>query len=284
MKANSNDKRKGGSGFKHSKRLGQNFLTDYSVVGEIVDGSDVDEDTLVIEIGPGEGVLTEALADRAGHVIAIELDDRLIPVLRVRLYDRDNVEIIHGDVLETDLKGIISDALAERNLSAVRIVGNLPYYITTPIIMKLLEENIPADSITVMVQKEVGERLIAEPGGKKTGAISYTVHYYCETRGICDVGRECFDPVPKVDSMVIRLDRREAPPVECRDADRMFRCVKAGFMMRRKTLVNALAQLGCYSRDELIERLEAAGIEPGRRAESLTLEEFARLSNELDRA
>lgn len=280
MKKKESVKRKS-TGFKHSKKLGQNFLTDSRVIDEIVRGSGVDGDTLVIEIGPGEGALTEALADEAGRVIAIELDERLIPVLRVRLYDRKNVEIIQGDILETDLKGIIRDALTESGLVKVRIVGNLPYYITTPIIMKLLEENIPADSITVMVQKEVGERLVAVPGERNTGAVTYAVNFYCETVKLMDVGRECFDPVPKVDSMVIRLDRRSEPPIECDDYDRMFRCIKTGFMMRRKTLLNALSTLPAYDRETLATELETAGIDMGRRAESLTLEEFATLANRL---
>ena len=268
-------------GFRHSKKLGQNFLTDMDVVREIAQGCGAGEDTLVIEIGPGEGVLTEELADVAGHVTSIELDERLLPILRVRLFNKDNVEFIQGDILETDLNKLIPEQLAAYNLSEARIAGNLPYYITTPIIMKLLEENVPAESITIMVQKEVGDRLAAEPGGKDTGAITYAVHYYCEVTKLLDVGRECFDPMPKVDSTVIRLDKRKAPPVETDDVDRMFRIIKAGFMMRRKTLLNSLSVLPNYDKDGIAAGLEAAGIEANRRAESLTLSEFATLANVL---
>lgn len=266
------------------KGLGQNFLIDEDVVSEIVKGSGAGPEDLVIEIGPGRGALTEALANTAGRVIAIELDERMIPGLRVRLFDKDNVEIIHADVLEIDINALIAGAREAGRPETVRIIGNLPYYITTPIIMKLLEENIEADSITVMVQKEVGERLIAEPGVRSAGAITYTVNYYCEARSICEVPRTAFEPQPKVDSMVIRLDRRREPPVKAEDADRMFRCIKAGFMMRRKTMANALTALPAYGKADIERALLNAGIDPARRAESLTMEEFARLSDELPEA
>ena len=271
-------------GFRHQKRLGQNFLTDMDVVSGIAAGSGADKDTLVIEIGPGEGVLTEELAGVAGHVTAVELDERLIPILRVRLFNKNNVDILQGDILETDLSRLIPEKLALYGLKEARIVGNLPYYITTPIIMKLLEEDVPATSITVMVQKEVGERLVAPPGGKDTGAITYAVQYYCRVAPLLEVGKECFDPVPKVDSMVIRLDRRQEPAVRTEDPERMFRIIKAGFMMRRKTLLNALQTLPAYDRDGIEAGLLQAGIDPMRRAESLTLEEFARLADVLKEA
>ncbi|MBR0373458.1 MAG: 16S rRNA (adenine(1518)-N(6)/adenine(1519)-N(6))-dimethyltransferase RsmA [Mogibacterium sp.] len=271
-------------GFRHQKKLGQNFLTDPEIVRGIAAASGADRDTLVIEIGPGEGVLTEALSDLAGHVTAIELDERLLPILRVRLFNRDNIDIVQGDILQTDLNTLIPERLAAYGLSEARIVGNLPYYITTPILMKLLEENVPAGSVTVMVQKEVGERLAAAPGSRDAGAITYTVHYYCTVTPILEVGRECFTPAPKVDSVVVRLDRRDAPPVETADPDRMFRLIKTGFMQRRKTLLNALSALPMYTREDLTAALAAAGIDPSRRAESLTLQDFARLADELTEA
>ena len=267
--------------FQHDKRLGQNFLTDMETVYAIADGSGIGPDTLVIEIGPGEGVLTEALAEKAGHVTAIELDERLIPILRVKLYNKENVDIIHGDILETDLNVLIPELLARYELSEARIVGNLPYYITTPIIMKLLEERTPVTSITVMVQKEVGDRLAAAPGEKNTGAITYTVHYYSSVSEICDVDKSCFDPVPKVDSVVIRLDIRDEAPVKPKDPEKMFMLIKYGFMMRRKTLLNSLAAIPAYDKDAVARGLEAAGIDANRRAESLTLSEFAALSDVL---
>lgn len=271
--------------FHHSKKLGQNFLTDRGVVEDIAIGSQVDADTLVIEIGPGQGVLTEELAQYAGGLYAVELDDRLIPYLRTRFALQDHVEIIHGDILEIDLEALIQKGKEDFDLSKVRVVGNLPYYITTPIIMKLLESGIPFESITIMMQKEVAERLMAEPGTKNTGAITYAVQYRCTVDKICDADRTCFDPAPKVDSMVLRLNLRPAPPVHPADETFFFRCIKAGFMMRRKTLLNSLTCLNAldssyhFDKADVQEALESCGIEANRRAESLTMEEFEKLSN-----
>lgn len=264
-----------------SKSLGQNFLIDEDVIEAIVEGSDVTSDSLVIEIGPGTGVLTCPLADRAGRVVAVELDDRMIEPLRVKTFSYGNVEVIHGDILEVDLNEIIKTNLEKYDLKTVRVVGNLPYYITTPIIMKLLEMGTAADSITAMMQKEVGDRIAAKPGTKLAGAITYSVHYYSEVSKVVDAGSECFYPAPKVDSVVLRMDILGEKPVKVKNEEFFFRCIKAGFAQRRKTLLNSLMTLGGYEKETIASALEAAGIEANRRAESLSMEEFAKLADEL---
>lgn len=269
----------GYGGVRPSKGLGQNFLIDEEVIAAIVEGSGASEDALVIEIGPGTGALTLPLAERAGHLVAVELDDKLIEPLRVKTFGMDNVEIIHEDILKVDLDSLISTNLNERGLKNVRVVGNLPYYITTPIIMKLLETAHGIDSITVMMQKEVGDRIAAEPGDRMSGAITYSVHYYSEVSKVVEVPRECFYPAPKVDSVVLRLDVRQAPSVETKNRDLMFKCVKAGFSQRRKTLLNSLSSMEGCSKETAATALDAAGIESSRRAETLTLEEFAKLAD-----
>ena len=271
-------------GLRPSKSLGQNFLVDEGVIEAIVDGSGVSSDTLVIEIGPGTGALTLPLAERAGHLIAVELDERMLEGLRVKTFSLGNVDIIHGDILKVDLRKLAEEALDRYGLSEVRIVGNLPYYITTPIIMKLLESDTGAASITVMMQKEVGDRIAAEPGTKPAGAITYPVHYYSEVTEIVEAPRECFYPSPKVDSVVLRLDLRHEPAVSVRDRDFFFRCVRAGFAQRRKTLLNSLMSLGDYDKTTVAEALAAAGIDQNRRAESLSMEEFALLADSLQEA
>ena len=272
------------SGVRPRKSLGQNFLIDEEVIAAIIEASGVTKDTLVLEIGPGTGALTLPLAEQAGHVIAVDLDPDMIDGLRVKTFGLDNVDLILGDILETDIRKITEKSMEEHGLSELRIIGNLPYYITTPIIMKLLEAGTGAKSITVMMQKEVGDRIAAEPGTRASGAITYPVHYYAEVTEICVVPRECFYPVPGVDSVVLRLDLRDEPPVKVASEEMLMRCVKAGFSMRRKTLLNALASLDGYDKNSLSEALIAAGIDPGRRAETLTLEEFARLSDSLQEA
>ncbi len=267
-----------------TKSLGQNFLIDEDAIWAIVDGSEVDKDTLVIEIGPGPGALTCPLAEEAGRVVAIELDERMIEPLRVKTFSYGNVEVIHGDILEVDLNAIIEKNLKEYGLKTVRVVGNLPYYITTPIIMKLLEMGTAANSITAMMQKEVGDRIAAEPGTKLSGAITYSVHYYSTVSKIIDVGRESFYPAPKVDSVVLRMDLRESKAVAVKDEDFFFRCIKAGFAQRRKTLLNSLMTLDGYDKEVIATALETAGIEANRRAESLNMEEFARLAEALQGA
>lgn len=278
----SKNKGAGPSGtIRPSKSLGQNFLIDEEVIQAIIDGSDVTEDSLVIEIGPGTGVLTCPLAERAGRVVAVELDDRMIEPLRVKTFSYGNVEVIHGDILEVDLNEVIKSNLEKYNLSTVRVVGNLPYYITTPIIMKLLEMGTAADSITAMMQKEVGDRIAAQPGTKLAGAITYSVHYYAEVSKVVDAGSECFYPAPKVDSVVLRMDLLDEKPVQVKDEGFFFRCIKAGFAQRRKTLLNSLTTLGDYDKTTITNALGAAGIETNRRAESLSMEEFARLADSL---
>ncbi len=271
----------GSKHIKPLKSLGQNFLIDEEVIAEIVNGSGVGEDSLVVEIGPGEGALTEHLAELAGHVVAVDLDERMIKLLKVKLFGYDNVELIHGDILELDLSKLIEERLSEYNLTNVRIVGNLPYYITTPIIMKLLKMRTATDSITVMMQKEVGDRILAGPGSKQIGVITYSVQYYADVSKVIDVGRESFYPSPKVDSVVLRLDIRKNPAVTVSDEDFFFKTIKAGFMMRRKTLLNSLTSLDGFSKPVIEEALNNANIEANRRAESLSMEEFARLSEEL---
>ena len=271
----------GSKHIKPLKSLGQNFLIDEEVIAEIVNGSGVGEDSLVVEIGPGEGALTEHLAEMAGHVVAVDLDERMIKLLKVKLFGYDNVELIHGDILELDLSKLIEERLSEYNLTNVRIVGNLPYYITTPIIMKLLKMRTATDSITVMMQKEVGDRILAGPGSKQIGVITYSVQYYADASKVIDVGRESFYPSPKVDSVVLRLDIRKNPAVTVSDEDFFFKTIKAGFMMRRKTLLNSLTSLDGFSKPVIEEALNNANIEANRRAESLSMEEFARLSEEL---
>ena len=268
-------------GFKHAKSLGQNFLNDQNVIDKIVEGSEIDEQTLVVEIGPGEGALTTELVEVAGHVIAIELDDRLIPILRTKFALHDNFEVIHEDVLSVDIKSIVSENMAKRGLTKTRIVGNLPYYITTPIITKLIESEAKFESLTVMMQKEVGDRIEAEPGTKLAGAITYAVHYRCTVDKLCDVSRESFYPVPKVDSVVLRLNMRDELAVNVNDENNFFKCIKAGFSMRRKTLLNSLQALDDVNKDDIKRALENANIDPSRRAETLTMEEFAELSNSI---
>lgn len=272
------------AGVRPDKRLGQNFLIDEDVISTIIEESGVTEHSLVLEIGPGTGALTLPLAKRAGRVIAVDLDPDMIEGLRIKTFGMDNVELILGDILQTDIKGVTEKCMEEHGLSELRIIGNLPYYITTPIIMKLLEAGTGAKSITVMMQKEVGDRIAAEPGTRASGAITYPVHYYSEVTEVIDVPRECFYPVPGVDSVVLRLDLRDEPAVAVKSEEMLLRCVKAGFSMRRKTLINSLGSLGGYDKQSLSEALERAGIDPGRRAETLTLEEFARLADSLQEA
>lgn len=264
-------------GFRLSKSLGQNFLTDKNIIDKIIDATDITDEDLVIEIGPGIGVLTKEAACLAKRVIAVEIDRNLIPILKDTLCEFDNVEIINQDVLKTDLNQLISDS----GCSGVKIIGNLPYYITTPIIMNLLEKQVHADSITIMMQKEVADRIRSGPGTKAYGALSVAVQYYCTVSAVAAVPREVFYPAPKVDSAVLRLDIRKDKPVSLLDERMFFRCVKAGFGQRRKTLLNSLSQLGDFSKDAIRESLLAAGIDEKRRAETLSLEEFAALADQL---
>lgn len=260
--------------FKNSKSLGQNFLTDPEVIRAIVSGAEVSEKDLVIEIGPGFGVLTDEAAKHAGKVIAIEIDKDLLPVLEFTLAAHKNIEIINEDVLKIDLNELIDNVKIEN----VKIIGNLPYYITTPILMKLLESNLNAESITVMMQKEVADRILAEPGGKEYGALSVAVQYRTIAETIIEVPRESFFPAPKVDSEVLKLTLREEPAVKPIDEALFFRLVKAGFSQRRKTILNSLSTSG-YPKEEIAACLEAVGIDNKRRAETLSLQDFCSISD-----
>lgn len=265
-------------GFRNSKSLGQNFLTDKNIIDRIIEGSGIGPEDLVIEIGPGIGVITREAAKAAKKVIAIEIDTDLLPILQYTLEDLDNVEIVNQDILKTDLKELIEK---EDFTGKVRIIGNLPYYITTPIIMKLLEEDIGAESITVMIQKEVADRLKAAPGKKECGAISLMVQYFAEVNEIVRVPKTVFIPQPKVDSTVLRLDVRHEKPIETEDEEYLFKVIKAGFAQRRKTIANSLSVIGDVSREEILKALKTAGIDPVRRGETLDLREYAELAKAL---
>ena len=267
-------------GFRLTKSLGQNFLTDKNIIDNIIEASNIGENDLVIEIGPGIGVITKEAAAKAGSVIAVEIDKNLIPILQETLADETNVKIINRDILKTDLTAVIEDEKKNfPQMESVRIIGNLPYYITTPIIMKLLEDGVPADSITVMMQKEVADRIKAAPGNKERGALSVAVQYYCQVVKVTDVPKEVFVPAPKVDSTVLRLDIRKEKPVELKDDKLFFKAVKSGFAQRRKTLLNSLASGTGLGKDKIGQILEEAGIDPGRRAETLDIDEFAKIAN-----
>lgn len=268
--------------FQLSKSLGQNFITDKSIIERIVEGADIGANDLVIEIGPGIGVLTAEAAKACARVVAIEIDKKLIPILSETLQEYDNIKVINQDILKTDLNEIID---AERDAGSftgkVKIIGNLPYYITTPIIMGILEKGVAADSITIMMQKEVADRIKAKPGGKIYGAISVAVQYYCTVEQVASVPKEVFIPRPKVDSAVLKLCIREKRPVELIDERIFFACIKAGFGQRRKTLLNSLTGVNGLSRDDMKSVLGQADIDPVRRAETLSIEEFAAIANEV---
>ena len=264
------------------KSLGQHFLVDERVLDRIIDAAELDGSTGVLEIGPGMGALTERLADRAGWVLAVEIDGRLIPILRELFVDRPRVTVVHGDALQVDLK-----ALMDRHLGSAErfsVVANLPYYATSPILMRLLEERLPLDRIVVMIQKEVAERIMAEPGTKEYGSLSVAVRYFAEVFRVCGVPRNCFVPRPQVDSAVIGLRIRREPLVSVRNEPLFFRMVRAAFSQRRKTLANALSSslFGGKRKAELENLLKEIGLDPNRRGETLTLEEFAQVSDILD--
>ncbi len=264
--------------FKFSRSLGQNFLTNKEVIDGIVEGADITKEDLVIEIGPGIGVLTAAAAEKAGKVIAIEIDTNLVTILGDTLAEFDNVKVINENVLKLNLAKIIEEEA--RDYKAVKVIGNLPYYITTAIIMKLLEEKLPVESITIMMQKEVADRIKSEPGSRIYGAISVAVQYYCRVNIVEDVPKEYFMPMPKVDSAVLRLDVRKEAPVNLLDEKMFFRCIKAGFSQRRKTLLNSLTGTG-FGKGVISKCLVNAGIDGKRRAETLSLSDFAAVANEL---
>ena len=269
-------------GIRAQKKYGQNFLTDEGVLRGIVAAAEITKEDTVLEIGPGLGTLTRYLAEAAGRVIAVEIDDRLIPVLSDRLKNDENLTLIHGDIMETDLPTLLSEFTGE-DQRRIRVVANLPYYITTPILLKLFETPELFQSITVMVQKEVAERLQAAPGTKDYGAITLAVQYYTKPKIKIEVPREAFIPPPGVDSAVIHLEFHNEPPVITEDPKKMFRIVRAAFNQRRKTLANGLknAQELHATKNGVEAAIESIGKPLTVRGETLTLEEFARLSDAL---
>ncbi|MEI3336555.1 MAG: 16S rRNA (adenine(1518)-N(6)/adenine(1519)-N(6))-dimethyltransferase RsmA [Clostridium sp.] len=260
--------------FKFSKSLGQNFLIDESVLTDIVEGAEVKGEDLVIEIGPGVGSLTAKLLCKAKKVVSIELDNDLIPILQTELGEEPNFKLIHNDALKVDFNEIIGEE------KSVKLVANLPYYVTTPIIARLLKEDYKFKSLTIMIQKEVAERIDAEPNCKEYGALSLMVQYYCNTKIVRRVAPSCFIPRPKVDSIVIRLDKLSEPRVNVKDEKLMFDIIRNSFNMRRKTLWNGIKFLG-LPKENLELAFEKAGIDPKRRGETLSLEEFAKLADEI---
>lgn len=264
---------------KANKSLGQNFLISEEVVQAIIESSQLQKEDLVIEIGPGLGTLTKYLLEKAGKVICIELDKKMINILESRFSDEENFKLLNQDVLKVDLRKVIQKERDYGRIKNVKVVANLPYYITTPIIMKLLEEELPLQCITVMIQKEVADRLIAVPGKKDTGAITYSVYYYTQAKGILEVPRDSFIPNPEVTSKVIKLDIRKRAPVNIENKDFMFRIIKYAFMQRRKTLLNALVNTKIFnSKDEGIKVLENLRIDRNIRPENLQLEDYANIA------
>ncbi|WP_130805544.1 16S rRNA (adenine(1518)-N(6)/adenine(1519)-N(6))-dimethyltransferase RsmA [Senegalia massiliensis] len=265
--------------FRFSKNLGQNFLIDGNILDKICDGINLDKDDEVIEIGPGIGTLTSALAERARKVIAIELDKRLLPILDDTLNSYKNIEVIHGDVLKLNLNNIIEEKFENKK---VKLAANLPYYITTPIIMKLLEQKVNLESIIVMVQKEVAERMKASPGSKAYGALSIAVQYYSNPEIVTIVPKNVFIPKPNVDSAVIKLDVYSKPRVDVKDEQLFFNVVKGAFALRRKTLVNSLSSSDVgINKEEIKEILRDLNIKENIRGEKLSIEQFALLADSI---
>jgi 16S rRNA (adenine1518-N6/adenine1519-N6)-dimethyltransferase len=269
-------------GFSFKKSLGQNFLIDTNILKKIVSFADLTESSGAIEIGPGIGALTEQLARSSKKVVAFEIDQRLLPILQDTLSPYENVKVIHKDVLEADVQIVMQEEF--KGIADIMVVANLPYYVTTPIIMKLLEEQLPIRGIVCMLQKEVADRISAKPGTKEYGSLSIAVQYYTEAETVMIVPKTVFVPQPNVDSAVIRLTKREKPAVMVKDEDFFFQVTKASFAQRRKTLLNNLtSQLpdGKQKKEEILAALSASGIDPVRRGETLSLEEFGRLADEL---
>ena len=261
-----------------NKKLGQNFLINDEVINGIVEASNIQKEDLVIEIGPGLGTLTSELLENAGKVIAIELDENMLPILNDRFKLYDNFELLNEDVLKVDLNKLISENMG--GLSKAKVVANLPYYITTPIIMKLLEDKLNIESITVMVQKEVADRITAKPGDKLSGSITYSVDYYADAEKIVFVDKSSFIPAPEVDSEVIKLQIREEPKVHVENEELFFKAIKASFMQRRKTLLNGLINSKLFdNKEEILEILDKMNLNPQIRGEKLTIEQFAELAN-----
>ena len=269
--------------FCFQKKFGQNFLIDGHVLDKIIAGAGVTKDDMVLEIGPGIGTMTQYLAEAAGKVVAVEIDRNLLPILQETLADYDNVKVIHADVLSLDLEKLVQE---ENGGRPIKVVANLPYYITTPIIMALFEQHVPLANVTVMVQKEVADRMQVGPGSKDYGALSLAVQYYAEPYIVANVPCNCFMPRPNVDSAVIRLTRYEEPPVQVKDEKMLFKIIRASFNQRRKTLQNGLnnsSELN-FTKDQIAAAIAEAGFSPSVRGEALTLEQFAKLTDILLKA
>ena len=269
--------------FCFQKKFGQNFLIDGHVLDKIIAGAGVTKDDMVLEIGPGIGTMTQYLAEAAGKVVAVEIDRNLLPILQETLADYDNVKVIHADVLSLDLEKLVQE---ENGGRPIKVVANLPYYITTPIIMALFEQHVPLANVTVMVQKEVAARMKSGPGSKDYGALSLAVQYYAEPYIVANVPCNCFMPRPNVDSAVIRLTRYEEPPVQVKDEKMLFKIIRASFNQRRKTLQNGLnnsSELN-FTKDQIVAAIAEAGFSPSVRGEALTLEQFEKLTDILLKA
>lgn len=266
--------------FHFQKKFGQNFLIDTRVLDKIIAAAAITKDDCVLEVGPGIGTMTQYLAEHAKKVIAVEIDDNLIPILQDTLSPYDNIELIHNDILKVDIAHLASKY---NNNQPLKVVANLPYYITTPIIMGLFENHVPLESITVMVQKEVAERMQTCPGNKNYGALSLAVQFYAEPYLVANVPPNCFMPRPNVGSAVIRLTRHKELPVSVKDEKLMFSLIRASFNQRRKTIVNAINNFSelSFTKDEITEALEKCGFNPNIRGEALSLADFARLSDAL---
>ena len=264
--------------FAFQKRFGQNFLIDAHVLEKIVSAAGITKDDCVLEIGPGIGTMTQYLAESAGQVIAVEIDTNLLPILADTLQDYSNVKVINQDILKVDINELVKEY---NNGRPIKVVANLPYYITTPIIMGLFESNVPIDNITVMVQKEVADRMQVGPGSKDYGALSLAVQYYASPYIVANVPPNCFIPRPNVGSAVIRLTRYQEPPVQVKDPKLMFKLIRASFNQRRKTLQNGLNNSPeiSFSKEEITKAIESLGVSPSVRGEALSLEQFAQLAN-----
>lgn len=264
--------------FAFQKKFGQNFLIDTHVLDKIISAARITKEDCVLEIGPGIGTMTQYLAEHAGRVVAVEIDTNLLPILDETLKGYDNVTVINNDILKLDINKLVDEYNGGR---PIKVVANLPYYITTPIIMGLFEGDVPIDNVTVMVQKEVADRMQVGPGSKDYGALSLAVQYYAEPYIVANVPPNCFIPRPNVGSAVIRLTRYKEPPVKVEDPKLMFKLIRASFNQRRKTLQNGLNNSPDipYTKEQIVEAIESLQVSPSVRGEALTLEQFARLSN-----
>lgn len=266
-------------GFNFTKSLGQNFLVDANVLNKIVDGAEINSEDIVFEIGTGIGTLTYELAKRAKKVVAIEIDSRLIPILKDTLSEFDNVNIINQDILKVDLKAVVEEHAGN---NPIKVVANLPYYITTPIIMRFLEEGINLDSMVIMIQKEVADRIAAKPSTKEYGSLSVAIQYYADSKIIAKAPKGAFVPSPNVDSSVLKISVKADKEVDISNAELFFEVVKGSFSKRRKTIINSLSTYGNFNKEIVGKALQMTGIDPQRRGETLTINEFASLSNMID--